>query len=109
MAQSFSYDLSLTESPSDAKARVIDAVKKQMRDAAKMKLASEDPSTLAFSPVLSWPLFIAASRAAGGENVTLSFAPDGAGTQVAISGKISGKNANVVASREFWAQTLGAE
>jgi hypothetical protein len=108
MAQSFSYDLSLSESPSDAKARVRDAVKKQMRAAAKMKLASEDPSTLAFRPGLSWPLFVAASRVAGGENVKLSFAPEGDGTQVAISGKVSGKSANVVASREFWTETLGA-
>jgi hypothetical protein len=88
---------------------VRDAVKKQMREAARMKLTSEDPSTMAFRPVLSWPLFAAASRVAAGEEVKLSFAPEGDGTQVAVSGKVGGRGASAVASREFWEQTLGAE
>lgn len=107
MSQSFSYDLSVSGSPADAQARLRDVVTEQLRQSAKLRLASEDSNSLAFRPQWSWPLLAAASRMMSGETVKLNFSADNGGTHVAVSGKVGG-SAEKVASREFWAQALGA-
>ena len=50
MSQSFTYELSVPGSPSDAQARVQSAVTERMRQAAKMRLAGQDTSSLSFRP-----------------------------------------------------------
>ncbi|MGO9904938.1 MAG: hypothetical protein ACLP4R_07615 [Solirubrobacteraceae bacterium] len=109
MAQSFSYDLSVPGTPSEAQARLKGTVTERMRVAGRMRLASEDSSSLTFRPGWSFPVFLAASRMISGETVTLSFsAGDGAGgTRVAVSGKVGGA-AKRLATREFWTETLQA-
>jgi len=107
MAQSFSYDLSMTGSPAEAQARVQETVSERMKQTAKMRLASSDSSSLSFRPQWSWPLLAALFRVVGGEAVNLSFTAGDDGTQVKVSGKVGG-DAEKVANRDFWAQTLGA-
>jgi hypothetical protein len=108
MSQSFSYDFSLPGSPADAQARVGGSVTGQMRQAAKLRLASQDSNSLSFRPQWSWPLLGALFRMIGGEGVKLNFtAADGA-TRVTVEGKVGG-DGEKVANRDFWAQTLGAD
>jgi hypothetical protein len=108
VAQSFSYDLSVSGSPADVQARVQGAVTDRMRQEAKMRLANQDSTSLSFRPRWSWPLLAALSRVIGGEAVKLDFSAAGGGTRVAVSGKVGG-SAEKVAHRDFWEQTLGAE
>jgi len=107
MAQSFSYDLSLPGPAADAQARVREAVTEQLSQVAKMRLASEDANSLSFRPKWSWPLLAALFRVVGGEAVKLSFSAGDGGTNVTVSGKVGG-DAEKVANRDFWAQTLAA-
>ncbi|HTU85735.1 MAG TPA: hypothetical protein VMF57_09195 [Solirubrobacteraceae bacterium] len=108
MAQSFSYDLSVPGAPSEAQGRLKGPVTERLRVAGKMRLASEDSSSLAFRPSWSFPVFLAASRMISGEGVTLGFSPgDDGATKIAVSGKVGG-SARKLASREFWAETLQA-
>ena len=107
MSQSFSYDLSMPGSPAEAQARVQGAVAEQMKQTAKMRLASQDANSLSFRPQWSWPLLAALFRVVGGESVNLSFSAGDDGTQVKVSGKVGG-DAEKVANRDFWVQTLGA-
>ncbi|HTX12473.1 MAG TPA: hypothetical protein VME22_27895 [Solirubrobacteraceae bacterium] len=109
MAQSFSYDLSVPGSPSEAQARLKSTITDRMRTAGRMRLASEDASTLSFRPGWSFPVFLAASRMISGETVTLSFsaAEGAAGTRIVVSGKVGGTYRKL-ATREFWAETLQA-
>lgn len=109
MAQSFSYDLSVPGTPSEAQARLKGAVSDRIRTIGRMRLAGEDPSSLTFRPNWSFPVFLAASRMISGETVKLSFtAGDGVGgTRVVVSGKVGGA-AKRLATREFWAETLQA-
>ena len=108
MSQSFSYDLSLQGSPADAQARVRQAVTEQMRQTAKMRLASQASNSLSFRPQWSWPMLVALSRMLGGEAVKLNFSAGDGGTRVTVSGKVGG-DAEKVANRDFWAQTLGMD
>jgi hypothetical protein len=108
MSQSFTYELSVAGSPSDAQARVRSAVTDRMRQAAKMRLAGQDASSLSFRPQWSWPLLAALFRNIGGEAVKLSFSADNGGTRVTVSGKVGG-DAEKVAKRDFRAQTLSAD
>jgi len=106
MPQSFSYELSVAGSPADAQARVQAAVTDRMRQTAKMRLASQDSSSLSFRPAWGWPLLAALFRVVGGEAVKLSFSADNGGTHVTVSGKVGG-GAEKLANRDFWAQMLG--
>jgi hypothetical protein len=108
MSQSFSFDLSLPGSPADAQARVKGSVTEQMRQAAKMRLASQDSNSLSFRPQWSWPLLAALSRMIGGEAVKLTFTDAEDGTRVAVAGKVGG-GGQQIANRDFWAQTLSAD
>jgi len=108
MSQSFSYELSVSGSPADAQARVPGAVSDRMRQSAKMRLANQDSDSLSFRPQWSWPLLAALFRVIGGEAVTLNFSAADGGTRVTVSGKVGG-DAEKVANREFWAQTLSTE
>jgi hypothetical protein len=105
MPRSFSYDLSLTESPAKARASVREAVTEQVLRSADMRPAHEAPDSMAFRPQWSWPLLVALTRRIRGENINLEFRPSDLGTNVAVTGKVAG-NAETVASREFWARTL---
>ena len=105
MAQSFSYDLSVPGTPSEAQARLKGTVTERLRAAASMRPAGEEANSLMFRPRWSFPVLLAATRMIGGENVKLSFTAGGGGTQVAVSGKV-GNNLGKVATREFWAETL---
>jgi hypothetical protein len=109
MAQSFTYDLPVPGTPAEAQARLKETVAERLRVVGRMRLATEDSSSLTFRPGWSFPVFLAASRMISGESVKLSFtAGDGAGgTQVAVSGKVGG-TAKRLATREFWAETLQA-
>jgi hypothetical protein len=107
MSQSFSYDLSVPGSPADAQARVREGVTEQMKQTAKMRLASQDSNSLSFRPQWSWPLVAALFRVIGGEAVKLSFRAGDGGTHVAVSGKVGGDAARI-ANQDFWAQTLNA-
>jgi hypothetical protein len=109
MAQTFTYDLSVPGTPSEAQARLKGTVTERVRTAGRMRLAAEDPSSLTFKPGWSFPVFLAASRMIGGETVKLSFSAGdgGGGTRVAVSGKVGG-SAKRLATREFWAETLQA-
>jgi hypothetical protein len=107
MAQTFTYDLSVPGTPSEAQARLKGTVTERVRTAGRMRLAAEDPSSLTFKPGWSFPVFLAASRMIGGETVKLSFSSADDGTRVSVSGKV-GKSAKKVATREFWAETLQA-
>jgi hypothetical protein len=109
MAQSFSYDLSVPGSPSEAQARLKGTVTERLRVTGTMRLVGEDSSSLTFRPRWGFPMFLAASRMISGETVKLSFtAADGTtGTRVAVSGKVGG-TAKKLATREFWAETLQA-
>ena len=107
MSQSFSYDLSVAGSPADAQARVQGAVTERMRQTARMRLANQASNSLSFRPQWSWPLLAALFRMVGGEAVTLNFSAANGGTRVTISGKVGG-DAEKVANRDFWAQTLSS-
>ncbi len=107
MSQSFSYDLTVSGSPTDAQARVRSAVTERVRQAAKMRLAGEDASSLSFRPRWSWPLVVALARMIGGQAVKLTFSADNGGTRVTVSGKVAG-DAQQLANREFWTETLSA-
>lgn len=108
MAQSFSYDLSLSGPPADAQARVREAVTEQLSQVAKLRLASQDSNSLSFRPKWTWPLLAALFRVIGGEAVTLNFSADDGATRVTVSGKVGG-DAEKIANRDFWAQTLSAD
>jgi hypothetical protein len=108
MSQSFSYDLSVPVLPAEAQARSRDAVTEQMSQTAKMRLATENSNSLLFRPKWSWPLLAALFRVVGGETVKLDFRADDGGTRVTVSGKVGGDAQNI-ANRDFWAQTLGAD
>lgn len=105
MSQSFSYELSVSGSPAKAQARVRDAVTERMQEAARMRLAKQDPNSLSFRPEWSWPLLAALFRVVAGEAVTLNFSASDRGTRVTVTGKV-GAEAEQVADRDFWAQTL---
>jgi hypothetical protein len=107
MAQSFTYDLSVPGTPSEAQARLKGPVTERVRVTGRMRLAAEDSSSLTFRPGWSFPVFLAASRMISGETVKLSFTAGdgGGGTQVAVSGKVGG-SAKRLGTREFWAETL---
>lgn len=47
-------------------------------------------------------------RVLGGEAVKLSFSAGDGGTRVTVSGKVGG-DAEKVANRDFWAETLSSE
>jgi hypothetical protein len=108
VSQSFSYDLAVSGSPADAQARVQDAVIERVRQTAKMRLANQDSNSLAFRPQWSWPLLAALFRVIGGEAVKLNFSAADGGTRVTVSGKVGG-DAEKVANRDFWTQTLGTD
>jgi hypothetical protein len=108
MSQSFSYDFSLPGSPADAQARIKESVTGQMRQTAKMRLASQDADSLSFRPQWSWPLLAALFRVIGGEEVKLNFTAAEGGTHATITGKVGGAGEKV-ANRDFWAQTLSAD
>ena len=107
MSQSFSYDLSVSGSPADAQARVRDAVVARMHDAARMRLASQDSTSLSFRPEWSWPLLAALFRTVGGQEVKVNFSAENGETHVTVSGKVGG-DAKTIAQRDFWTQTLSA-
>jgi hypothetical protein len=105
MARSFSHDLPVSGSPSDAQARVRGVLIERLRRSAKMRLASEQPNALSFRPRWSWPLALALYRVISGEVVNVRFSAADGGTRVAVSGKVAG-NAEVIADQEFWAELL---
>jgi hypothetical protein len=105
MPRTFSYDLSLTESPAKAQARLRQVVTEQVLQSADMRPAREAPDSMAFKPQWGWPLAVAATRRVRGENINLAFRATDLGTSVAVTGKVAG-HAEQVASREFWARTL---
>jgi hypothetical protein len=105
MPRSFSYDLTLTESPTTAQARLRDVVNEQIRQSADMRPAHQGPDSMAFRPQWDWPLFMAITRRIRGEGINLEFREADLGTTVAVTGKVAGK-AEQVASREFWTRTL---
>ncbi len=107
MSHSFSYDLTMPDSPIKAQARVRDAVIEQLRDAAGLHLVDEKSHSLGFGPQWSWPVLVALSHKINGENVTLTFNVAGGGTYVTVSGKVA-TDAEEVAGGEFWARTLTA-
>jgi hypothetical protein len=53
-------------------------------------------------------LVVALFRVIGGETVRLDFAAADRDTRVTVSGKVGG-DAEKVANRDFWAETLGAD
>jgi hypothetical protein len=108
MSQSFSYDLSVPGLPADAQARARDAVAAQMSQAAKMRLATESPNSLVFRPKWSFPLVVALFRVIAGETVKLDFSAADGETRATVTGNVGG-DAEKVANRDFWAQTLGAD
>jgi hypothetical protein len=105
MSHTFSYDLTLQDSPTDAQARVRETVISQLRDTAGLHLVDEASHSLAFGPQWSWPVLVALSHKMNGENVKLSFGVAGDGTDVTVSGKVA-QNAKSVADRAFWANAL---
>jgi hypothetical protein len=107
MAQSFSYELSVSGAPSDAQNRLKGTVVERLKAAGSMRLVSEDASSLTFRPRWTFPVLLAAARTIGGETVQVSFTAADDGTVVAVSGKVGG-SAKKVATREFWAETLQA-
>jgi hypothetical protein len=106
MPQTFSFGLSLSETPSEAHARVRESVTAQVFKSADMSPCLEGPVPLAFRPKLGWPLLAVATRRIRGENINLEFRPAATGTTVAVTGKVAGHDE--VASREFWTKTLTA-
>jgi hypothetical protein len=107
MAQSFSYDLSVPGAPADALARLKGTVTERLRVVGRMRLASEDSSSLTFRPRWTFPILLAVTRTIAGETVQLSFTAGDPGTRVAVAGKV-GSSARRLATREFWAETLQA-
>jgi hypothetical protein len=105
MAQSFSYDLSVPGTPSEAQARLKGTVTERLHNAGSMRLAGEDASSLTFRPRFTFPVILATTRMITGETVKLSFNAGGGGTVVTVSGKVGG-SARKLATREFWAETL---
>jgi hypothetical protein len=79
-----------------------------MRQTAKMRLSNQDSNSLSFRPQWSWPLLAALFRVVGGEAVTVNFSAANGGTRVTVSGKVGG-DAEKVANRDFWAQTLSSD
>lgn len=107
MARSFSLDLSVPGSPTDAQARLRGLLIERMRRSAQMRLTTEEPSSLTFRPRWRFPLVLALYHQFSGEAVQVKFSAAEGGTQVAVSGKVSGA-AEVVADREFWTEALRA-
>jgi hypothetical protein len=107
MARSFSHDLPVSGSPSEAQARLRGVMIERLRRSAKMRLANQQPSALTFRPRWSWPVLLALYRMLSGEVVNVSFSAGEGGTRVAVSGKVAG-NAEAVADREFWTEIVGA-
>jgi hypothetical protein len=105
MPQSFSYDLTLAESPTKAQARLRQIVTEQMLRSADMSSAHESSDSMAFRPRWGWPLFLAGTRRIRGEKIDLTFRASDLGTTVVVAGKVAG-HAQQVASREFWTRTL---
>jgi hypothetical protein len=105
MPRTFSYDLSLTETPPKAQARLRELVTQQILQTAEMSPAHDPTDSMAFRPHWAWPLLVAATRRIRGENINLAFRATDLGTSVAVTGKVSGR-AEQVANREFWTNTL---
>jgi hypothetical protein len=106
MPQSFSYIVTLDESPAAAQARVRQSITEQLNQAAGMRPAPDpDESQMAFVPRWGWPLLAAVARRASGEKVSLRFRETDNGTKVAVSGKV-GASRERVAGRDFWERAL---
>ena len=105
MPRTFSYDLSLTESPTRAHARLREVVTEQVRQSAGMRPAGEAPDSTAFRPRWGWPPIAAVTRRVRGEKINLVFSATHLGTSIVVTGKVAG-HAEQVASREFWTRTL---
>jgi hypothetical protein len=105
MPRSFSYDLSLTETPTTAQARLRELVTEQVFKSADMRPAQEEADSMAFRPPWGWPLLLTLTRRLRGENINLKFRASDGGTTVAVTGKVAGAG-ETVASREFWTKTL---
>lgn len=105
MPRTFSYDLPLTESPTQAHARLREVVTERILQSADMRPEHEVGDSMAFRPQWGWPLLVAATRRLRGENINLEFRATDLGTSVAVTGKVSG-HAEMVASNEFWTKTL---
>jgi hypothetical protein len=105
MPRTFSYDLSLTDSPTDAQARLRDVVIKQVHQSAAMRPTHNAPDSMTFRPQWGWPLLVSLTRQIRGENINLKFRATDSGSTVAVTGKVAGE-AEMVATREFWTKTL---
>jgi ABC-2 type transport system permease protein len=123
MATTFSYELSTSGSPDQAKARLQAVLSKRLLRPAvgragsnlecALQLSKQTATSLTYTPKLRVPLPISTtiwlSRKLGGERVKVTFTADAdtGGTRVAVSGKV-GHGAEPVASREFWDGVLSA-
>ncbi|HME03349.1 MAG TPA: hypothetical protein VKG38_10015 [Solirubrobacteraceae bacterium] len=108
MAKTFRVELSMREAPADAQARAATALKDPAR-AVGLRLRSRDAGELAYRAPVGFPFLVNLWHHLNREQMTVRFEPGaGGGTQVTISGAVSGGNQGAAADPEHWLEALGA-
>jgi hypothetical protein len=108
MAQAFSVELTMTESPSEALARAVDVLVDPAR-VVGLRLTKRDKQELHYKPRVQFPFLIMLWHNLNGERMTVSFEPaDGGGTRVGIKGAVASASHTVASDPEHWSEALGA-
>ena len=108
MATPFDVQLSMTEAPSDAQARAVDALKDPAHRVG-LRLTKRGPGELRYSARVQFPFLLMLWNTLSGVRMTVKFEPgEGGGTRVTIRGAVAKARQPLAADPEHWAEALGA-
>lgn len=106
MASAFNIQLSMSESPAEAPARVADAFT-EPASAIGLRLTERGPGELKYRPLVQWPFVVVLWRNLNGERMTVKFKPaDGGGTRVTIDGAVARSKHPLATDPEHWTDAL---
>ncbi len=108
MAKTFSVELSMSETPSEAQARAATALEKPAR-AVGLRLKGREEGKLDYRPPVGFPFLVNLWRHLDREQMTVKFAPASTGgSHVTISGAVASGRHALAANPEHWSEALGA-
>jgi hypothetical protein len=103
----FDVQLSMTEAPSDAQARAVDALAHPARRVG-LRLTKRGTSELGYSPRVQFPLLLMLWNTLNGVRMTVRFEPgQEGGTRVTFKGAVARAYQPLAADPEHWAEALG--
>jgi hypothetical protein len=107
MAREFKIELSMSEAPAEAQARITDALAEPAA-AVGLRLSSRRPGELKYRPLVRWPFLLVLWRNLSGEKMTVKFEPaDDGGTWVKITGAVARARQPLAADPEHWGDAVG--